>query len=285
MYTKLLFNSLATISLIALPVSNIATASTTEKNQSKKPCGTEVLKSQNKLNKLPNYDFDKYLQFQVVGSQIVAKFTPQDQQNQPIDIDTLAKAAGYESFNWVSYVEQDPYGIADHRGQLLSLPYNDPPLGGYQYGLADNHPFYWDIEKCQNCHSRYYHKHPRVQQKFVLTFEDSPSDYRLKPGETINFVTHLVGIKQTGNSPQWDVLSTFTWQLTNNATGHGQVSLTAVSLDISELSPSVVSLIKKDGGIVSTEALAQILGWDKDNPHTLQCQLQNHQSQRLDTHL
>lgn len=284
MYTKLLFNSLTAVSLMALPVSNIATASTTERNQNKKNCAAEVLKSQNKVNKPHYYNFSQHLKFQVVGSRIVAQFTPQDQQNQPLDIDALAEAAGYKSFNWVSYVEQDPYGIADHQGQLLSLPYNDPPLGGYQYAKADNHPFYWDIEKCQNCHSRYYHKHPRVQQKFVLTFEDSPSDYRLKPGETINFVTHLVGIKQS-DSPQWDVLSTFTWQLTNTATGHGQVSLTAVNLHVSELSPSVVSLIKKDGGVISTETLARILGWDKDNPHTLQCQLQNHQSQHLDTHL
>ena len=283
---KFLLNSLAILGLLIAPLTQKSVASTVDSYSTKNQCTTRTLKNQSKLNLIKKFNFSAYLKFQVVGSQIIAKFLPQNQHNQPLEIDSLAAATGYKSFNWVSYVEQDPYGIADYQGKALSLPYNDPPLGGYQYDKADNHPFYWDIERCQNCHSRYYYKHPQIKQKFALTFEDSPSDYRLKPGETIEFVTHLVGIKAKGdqsNRLQWDVLSTFTWQLTNNAAGHGQVSLTAVDLNVSQLSSSLLKLIKHDGGTISTLALAR--HHHKNSSHSLQCQRQNHQNQHLDSHL
>ena len=287
MYKKLLLNSLAALGLLTTPLNQAAIASAIESNPHKNQCSAKTLKNSSKLNLLEDFNFSTYLKFQVAGSQIVAKFLPQNQQNQPLELDTLAAATGYKSFNWVSYVEQDPYGIADYQGKALSLPYNDPPLGGYQYDKADDHPFYWDIEQCHNCHSRYYYHHPQVKQKFALTFEDSPSDHRLKPGETIEFVTHLVGVRPNlgdRNSPhQWDVLSTFTWQLTNNAAGHGQVALTAVDLNVSQLSPSVLNLIQKDGGRVATATLAH--QYHKNSFHSLQCRQQNHQNQHLDTHL
>ena len=274
MYKKLLFSSLASLSLITPFARNIAEASSISNYQTKSVCSAnESLKGNKTHNLLQNFNFSHHLDFKVSGSQIVARFAPHNKQDQALELDSLAAKLGYKRFDWVNYVEQDPYGIADYQGQLLSLPYNDPPLGGYQYETADDHPFYWDIEQCENCRSRHYYQHPKIKQKFALTFEDNPSDYRLKPGETIEFVTHLVGVKidrTDKERSQWDVLSTFKWQLTNNAVGRGQVSLTAVNLNVLELSPATLTLIKNDGGQLPITRTAYR---DKDNHHNLQCQL------------
>lgn len=34
----------------------------------------------------------------------------------------LASSLGYDHFNWINYVEKDPYGITNHRGKQLSTP-------------------------------------------------------------------------------------------------------------------------------------------------------------------
>jgi hypothetical protein len=125
-----------------------------------------------------------------------------------------------------------------------------------------------------------------VKQSYVLTFEDSPSDYRLKPGEKIEFVTHLVGIKINNvnrERSQWEILSTFKWQLTNDVFGKSQVSLMAVDFHVSELSPALLAQIESDGGIAPNFAIASLQ--TQSNSHSLQCLLQNHQNRHLDSHL
>ena len=314
MYKKLLAGSLATFGLMAFSAKNLARASSINQNQDRSVCSATDFAKGNKLNKsLQNFNFADYLVLRVSGSQIVARFAPLNRQKQALELDELAKKLGYKRFDWVNYVERDPHGIRDFQGRRLSLPYNDPPLGGYQYEAADYHPFYWDIEQCENCRSRHHYQHPKIKQKFALTFEDHPSDYRLRSGEAIEFVTHLVGVKSDatprphripqayrlqaqgkrkaepsqspsetmGQQPrhqesdrtkdrksQWDVLTTFKWQLTNNAAGRGRVSLMGVNLSASELSPATLALIANDGGTVPITALAR----DKDNHHNLQCQ-------------
>lgn len=200
-------------------------------------------------------DFSKQLKIKTSGSKITAQFTPQNLSKQFLKLDELAQSLGYKSFDWVNYVVEDPHGIKDHQGESLSTPYNDPPAGGYEYGAADNYPFYWDIEPCQNCHSRHNAKHPRNHQRFSLTFEDNPSDYRLKNGESVIFVTHLVG-RKTRKSPQdnfqWDILSTFSWELTNTSAGVGKVTLLSTSPQILKPSPSMLTQIKRDGGNFSS---------------------------------
>lgn len=285
MYKKLLLSICATLSLTPLSTKSLALNTNISNTRNNLKCITNVYST--KSNQTINIiDFDKHLSFSTVGSRILVKFSPRDPQKQPLALASLATSLGYRSFNWVNYVEKDPYGMTDYQGNLLSLPYNDPPPGGYQYDAADNYPFYWDIEQCENCHSRHNYQHPQVKQKFALNFEDYPSDYRLKEGETVEFITHLVGIKNYNleqNQFSWDVLSTFKWQLTNDAAGRGQISLIAVDIPTSELSPSVLALIQNDGGFIPQSTT--IANLDKDNSHNHQCQLQNHQNQHLGSHL
>ena len=315
MYKKFILGGLTAVSLVILSSENLASAlSATNVANGRKCQATNDYKLGRKSelvgDRIPrspaspaddrqgtvNFNFADYLSIEV-SSGIVARFTPRNSQNKPIELYNLAKATGYRRFDWVNYVEQDPYGITDKKGNLLSLPYNDPPPGGYQYGAADSHPFYWDIEPCQNCHSRHYYQHPEILQKHTLTFEDHPSDYRLQTGESVKFVTHLVGVKAdespTSNGratvetkskqSRWEVLSTFEWQLTNDATGKSQVSLIASDRDLAELSPSLLAQIQKDGGIIPR--LDWIAHRNKYTPDSHQCLLQSHQNQHLDSHL
>ena len=284
MYKKLILGGLTALSLIALPSENIASAFSATNVANRRKCqAINSYKLDRKFDLVGDFNFADYLSIEVTGSGIVARFTPRNLQNKPIELRNLATAKGYQSFNWVNYVEQDPYGITDNKGNLLSLPYNDPPPGGYRYGGADSYPFYWDIEPCQNCHSRHYYQHPEILQKHTLTFEDHPSDYRLRSGEYVKFVTHLVGVTDSANSKQssWEVLSTFEWQLTNDAMGKSQVSLIASDRDITELSASLLSRIQEDGGIIPR--LDRTVLRDKYSPGSHQCLLQSHQNQHLDS--
>lgn len=77
----------------------------------------------------------------------------------------------------------------------MSVPYNDPPVGGYEYDLADQLPFYWDVENCNDFKKRHHIQNRKNLQQFELTFQDAPTDNRLQPGESIEFITSLVGVK------------------------------------------------------------------------------------------
>lgn len=287
MSKKALFGGLFFFTLITLLNNNISLASSliSKKSNLELNSSNKLLEHQTTSQFQVN-NFSDYLFFKTSGSRIIARFAPQNQKKEALDIDKLAKALGYKSFNWVNYVEKDPHGIANYQGHSLSIPYNAPPLGGYQYDAADAHPYYWDIENCQNCRSRHYYQHPEVQQRYSLTFEDHPSDHRLKPGEKIEFVTHLVGIKNDSSNQkpsEWDILSTFKWQLTNDAFGRGKVSLIAVDLPILDLSPALIAQIEKDGGTIPN--LANSARQNQNSFRNLQPQLQNHQNQHLDSHL
>jgi hypothetical protein len=286
-YKRILFSGLITLGLITLSTKNSSLASSIDDEQIKLEFTTtdNSKKNQKTNNHNLKINFASHLIFNVSGSRIVVKFVPQDRQKQALQLDDLAADLGYQSFNWVNYVERDPYGITDYQGNSVSIPYNDPPSGGYQYDAADAHPFYWDIEKCENCRSRHYYHHPEVKQSSYLTFEDHPSDSRLKPGEKIEFVTHLVGIKISNSDKdrsQWEVLTTFKWQLTNNVSGSSQVSLVAVDLDLSDLSPALLARIDRDGGLISDFAIAAPQNQNNsDNP---QSPLQSRQNPNLDIH-
>ncbi len=197
--------------------------------------------------------FKDSLKIELMEARIVAKFAPTNNLGEQIELEKLAAMLGYDRFSWVSYVEKDPYGITDRQGQLLSTPYNDPPIGGYQYDAADELPFYWDEEECARCNRRHHYQHPLITQKYQLVFEDIPSDPRLKPGEAIEFVTHLVGIKNydaQNKTAEWDVLNTFKWQLTNPIPGRGRVSLTETNLELARLSPFILIEMQADGALL-----------------------------------
>lgn len=231
-----------------------------------------------------NFAFAEQISISLEHSRILAKFAPQDNQGQQIPLKDLASNLGYQNFNWVNYVEKDPHGIADKKGNILSTPYNDPPSGGYHYDGADEFPFYWDIESCENCRSRHHYQHHQVLNQFELIFEDMPSDYRLRENESINFVTHLVGVRnyhKTKKKAEWEVLSTFRWKLKNSEYGRGQVSLIDLDINSQNLPPSLLSQMQIDGGIVNSGlTVARHTNYNPlDNP---QCLQQNHQSQHPD---
>lgn len=200
-----------------------------------------------------NFVFAQAITHQFLGSKIVTQFTPQNTDGENIDLNQLASSLGYDHFNWVSYVEKDPYGITNQAGQKLSTPYNDPPKGGYHYDPADELPFYWDMVDCDRCHQRYHFQNPNNLKQFELVFVDAPADYRLQPGESIEFITNLVGVKNYNaqqSKATWDVLHAFRWKLTNIRPNHSQVSLISADVDLTQLTPLLLSTMKADGALL-----------------------------------
>lgn len=201
-----------------------------------------------KFQKFEIYPRD--LTYQLVGSQIVVRFQPKDSRGKNVSLDNLAIALEYEHFNWTNYVVKDPHGITNRAGQILSTPYNDPPKGGYMYDSADRLPFYWDVEQCMKCKSRHHWRNHHNLKQFELLFEDSPADYRLQPGETIEFVTNLVGVKEHDRHNQtarWEILHTFRWQLTNPRPNISRVSLLEADIAIEQLSSELRRVMQLDG--------------------------------------
>ena len=191
----------------------------------------------------------------LIGARIITQFSPRDSQGSKIELNELASKLGYEHFNWVNYVEKDPYGISDRSGARMFVPYNDPPVGGYQYDRADNFPFYWDVVNCDRCNKRHHFQNHNNLQQFNLVFEDAPADYRLQPGEAVEFLTSLVGVKSINihkNESKWEILHAFRWKLTNPRPDYSQVSLVNTNVDLEQLSPSLVSVMLLDGAAMPT---------------------------------
>ncbi len=196
------------------------------------------------------FAYQKNISHQLIGSRIITQFAPKNSKGENIDLNKLASSLGYDHFNWVSYVEKDPYGIMSQAGQMLYTPYNDPPQGGYLGDPADQLPFYWDLVSCHNCQPRYHIQDSRNLSSFKLVFEDSPADYRLQPGESIEFVTNLVGVKHydlENQTAEWDILHTFRWQLTNSSPNFSETSLVEENVDLNQLPAILLSKMQQDG--------------------------------------
>ncbi|MBE9169662.1 hypothetical protein IQ238_19755 [Pleurocapsales cyanobacterium LEGE 06147] len=256
------------ISIEATPIKSITTNLVDKKECSAlTPTKVEariIRRENNKTTYDPvtTFKFQEAIKLEFIGQRVIAKFAPQNSLGEKIKLDELASALGYEHFNWVNYVKQDPHGMRDRSGKLLSIPYNDPPKGGYLYEAADELPFYWDMVECEGCRFRHNYQHPKVSNDFHLVFEDVPSDYRLKSGESIEFVTHLVGVKSLNfqtNKAEWDVLYTFRWKLTNpvpsTVPSKGIVSLVDKDIQTASLSPLLLAQMQADGKL-TTQAIA-----------------------------
>lgn len=212
---------------------------------------TKQLKSLGK----EKFNYGQNITHKLVASRIITQFTPTNSQGESISLDKLALSLGYDHFNWASYVVQDPHGITNQEGQKLSTPYNDPPKGGYRYDPADQLPFYWDLEKCHQCQSRYHWQNHHNLKQYQLVFEDSPADYRLQPGEAIEFVTNLVGVKNYNfqdQTAEWEILHTFRWQLTNSYPNVSKVSLVETDVNLNHLSPMLLTTMQLDGAKLVT---------------------------------
>ena len=247
--------SLTGISLKAEPILSV-----TKNFNSKKECFNSTAKINTNKSvhesqvKAHTFDYHKAITLETKGSRIIAKFSPQKVLDKKIRLKTLASTMGYDHFNWVSYVEKDPHGIADKSGRILATPYNDPPRGGYHYDGADDFPFYWDVVQCDRCSFRHHYHSPKVTKEFELIFEDAPADYRLKQGESIEFVTHLVGVKSINSQTKtatWDVLKTFRWKLSNPTPEKGTVSLVDSNVEANNLPLSILMQMQADGAILS----------------------------------
>ena len=202
-----------------------------------------------------NFDYQKAIAHKLNGGRITTQFSPKNNQGNHLALSTLASKLGYDHFNWVSYVEADPYGVSDRHGKMMSTPYNDPPVDGYKYDSADRLPFYWDVEECDLCKQRHHIQNVKNLQPFHLTFKDAPTDSRLQPGESIEFITSLVGVKSISQDRQtaaWDVLHTFRWQMTNTSTDGFQVSLVDADVDTTQLSSLLSAKMILDGAELST---------------------------------
>ena len=202
-----------------------------------------------------NLNYQKAIAHKIEGGRITTQFSPIDKKGYQIELDTLASELGYDHFNWVSYVEADPYGISDREGNMMSAPYNDPPLGGYQYDSADRLPFYWDVTECDRCKQRHNIQNYHNLQRYNLVFEDAPRDSRLQPGESIEFMTSLVGVKSINSdhtAAEWDVLYTFRWQVSNITPNNSQISLIDTDLDTAQLPPSLLAKMSLDGAKLAT---------------------------------
>ncbi len=271
--------AVATLTLLPIKVNSVSIDTNQENNPNKCDLDSSKLetKTNNKTLNYTNFSFNKNIYLKIEKSGIIATFAPQNNTGEKIELKQLASALDYERFAWVNYVEQDPHGIRDRYGNIVPTPYNDPPPGGYQYQGADYHPFYWDMEKCDRCQSRHHYQHPKITSKFALVFEDHPSDPRLQSGESVNFVTHLVGVKsQSSNKREWEILTTFSWKLTNNKRKQGRVSLMANNIKPSQLSSSLLAQIQADGGKINNSLIAH-----RYISHNHQPQQQSHQSPHL----
>ena len=257
-FTKATLSLIASLSLLGISLTAEPLLSATKNANGKKKCfnsATEIStnKSYKYRQKTTAFNYEEAMTLETKGSRIVAKFSPEKALGEKIELKKLASIMGYDHFNWVSYVEEDPHSIADRSGQILSTPYNDPPQGGYFYEGADEFPFYWDISQCDRCRSRHHYHNPKVTKKFELVFEDSPADYRLKKGESIEFVTHLVGVKSVNHqtkTAKWDVLKTFEWKLSNPTPGKGIVSLVNKKVNAASLPSSILMHMQSDGATI-----------------------------------
>ena len=212
----------------------------------------QPINSSKLLKKTNDFVYASAITHKFLGSRIITRFSPTNSQGENIDLNKLASNLGYDHFNWVSYVEKDPYGINNQAGQKLSTPYNDPPRGGYQYDAADRLPFYWDMVNCDRCQQRHHFQHPNNLRQFELVFEDAPADYRLQPGEAVEFITHLVGVINYDiqeHKAEWEILHTFRWKLTNLRPNYSQASLITENVDLTQLYPLLLTTMRSDGAI------------------------------------
>lgn len=167
-----------------------------------------------------------------------------------------AKLCGYDHFNWVQYVLDDPQAdmyAANNPTKRLKGPFLDPPIGGYTSEIDDTLPYYlgengptgWELET--------------YTSKAKLEFYDAPEDLDLQGNETVKFIIGLVGVLA---NDKYDML--YVWEWKSNYNGHtgtahfknlsylppggtGDANITKKDLTAKEIPLSVRQLMQKDG--------------------------------------
>lgn len=184
-----------------------------------------------------NNIFDNAVNAEVSGTGISAEFKP----NFNLSLSEAAQLAGYDHFNWISIVTYDSIlndptalpeeldQIRDQNGDLPTVPYVDPPHGGYAYQaeengfpVKDNLDWFLDEE---------YTLTYVLGEKGINTVLDSMTididgngekdvmwmwDY--PAGSNMRFTTSLVGVRSDGTGDILDFLNTsFRWEYINGA--------------------------------------------------------------------
>jgi hypothetical protein len=184
------------------------------------------------------------------GTVMSASFTP----NFGLSLMEAAGLCGYDHFDYYQVVTNDPNPPASKNAPTvpLTVPYVDPPLGGYAYQPAgdDNLPFYWNAaELATNTTAT------------TVSFSDAPAEPSLTAGQFLGFTTTLVGVFPDNT---WDALYAWNWISDFNGTvggasvrentlpvdpgsGTGGVTLLETDLNVQDLLPGVRALMQRDG--------------------------------------
>jgi cytoskeletal protein CcmA (bactofilin family) len=144
-----------------------------------------------------------------------------------ITLEQEAQACGYTKFNFMSQVNHDPTPPMDVYGNTLTVPYSDPPQGGYYKHPESQPPFYYNFADLgwpicpsnapNNCvYQNGYGAYVPIRTADSVTFRDEPANPNFKKpkyqNEYLGFHTMLVGIRQDGtrqSGAAWDWISTF----------------------------------------------------------------------------
>jgi hypothetical protein len=179
------------------------------------------------------------------GTTITATFTP----NFGFTIAQAAQVCGFINFDWQQLITvqpaPSPFSAVGSNLPLTAPPgFLDPPPGGYTYELTRGYP------TGDNAYPFYYNPNPNPGQSgpaellnnepggtggTQLLFSDGPTDPCLYggtwagtaacngtsagAGQTVQFITHLVGINPDGSAH--DLWVGFTWYSNNNGTSGG----------------------------------------------------------------
>jgi hypothetical protein len=186
------------------------------------------------------------------GPTISATFTP----NFGLRIGDAATLCGFDHFNWYQMITHDgnPPSAKNNPTAALTVPYVDPPLGGYAYQIFgdDNLPFYWNESTSDLS------QHTKAT---AVDFLDNPADSALKTGGFIGFTTALVGVLPDNT---WDALYAWTWTTTFNGTvggisvrsntfpedpgsGTGGVTILQTDLTVDDIPQDLRDLMTRDG--------------------------------------
>jgi len=180
------------------------------------------------------------------GATITATFTP----NFGYTLAQAAQICGFTNFDWQQLITVLPLPntfIAVGSGAQMYAPpgFLDPPPGGYTYELPDidnAYPFYYNPNPGSTGQSELATYEPGGASGTQLLFSDGPKDSCLfggryagtaacnwtsaAPGETVQFITHLVGINSDGTAH--DLQIGFTWYSNNNGTSGGAAIMRGV---------------------------------------------------------
>jgi len=163
----------------------------------------------------------------------------------PVNPTLLARAAGFDHFQWLSTVVhlpvfEDGYDPLDQAGNLLTPNFFDPPPGGYlNYSggtVFDTLPYYYDEAGYGGTDPSWLITNSKFTNDQSVHFEDAPSlsFAKFNTGDYVEFITELVGVKD--DPSQYTLLGGFSWA--SNFQSLTQSGGTAFSTSIPDVAPT-----------------------------------------------